>query len=172
MTSSAVLSTLRCLDESGVRWVRGGPHPALLTQGLAALSRATDHSDGWLAVGFGGALLQRQRRRRSAWVSATATVALTELSCQAIKRALPRDRPQLDGLPHLAPTPSPRSFPSSHTAVAVAAVEAFDGLLPRRALSVVAAASAFSRLYLGVHFPSDVLCGALLGRALSRARSG
>lgn len=158
------------LDERGVRWARGAfPHPEWLTAPMVALSRSTDHSDGWLLLGLGGALVDRRRRR--AWLRAGATIALVELSARGIKRLLPRDRPQLEGLPALAPTPSPMSFPSSHTAAAVAAVGAFSGLIPRQALELVAITSAFSRLYLGVHFPSDVVVGAGLGWALSGASS-
>jgi membrane-associated phospholipid phosphatase len=156
------------LDQRGVRWARGEfPHPGWLTAPMVALSRSTDHSDGWLLLGLGGALLDRRRRR--AWLRAGATISLVELSARGIKRLLPRDRPQLEGLPALAPTPSPMSFPSSHTAAAFAAVDAFTGLVPRRSLELVALVSAFSRLYLGVHFPSDVVAGAGLGLALGKA---
>jgi len=64
------------------------------------------------------------------------------------------------------------SFPSSHTAAAVAAVAAFDGLVPSGVLRGLAAVTAFSRLYLGVHFPSDVVAGAGLGRLLGGPRAG
>jgi membrane-associated phospholipid phosphatase len=140
------------------------PHPVNANRVLATLSRVTDHSDGWLLLGLAGAVWHRGSRER--WLSATGRIATVELASQGIKRAMPRDRPRLEGLPPLATTPSPRSFPSSHTAAAVAAVCAFDGLLPGWGLRAAAATTAFSRLYLGVHYPSDVLAGAVLGRLL------
>ncbi len=157
------------LDAAGVRWVRRLPHPVALERPLVLLSRMTDHSDAWLAGALVGAMLDPRRRTR--WLDAGARVALVELSSQAIKRAAPRDRPQLAGLPALAPTPSPRSFPSSHTAAAVAAMRSFDGLLPDGILRATVALTGFSRLYLGVHFPSDVIVGAVLGRALASSPS-
>ena len=85
-----------------------------------------------------------------------------------MKRAFPRQRPQLDDLPALAPTPSPMSFPSSHTAAAVVAVYAFgDELIPKGLVCPIALITGFSRLYLGVHFPSDVAAGVALGRVLA-----
>jgi len=142
-------------DVRGVRRLRKLPHAAPVDRALVGMSRATDHSDAWLVVGLVGAAIDR--RRRSRWLDAGARIALVELSSRAIKRALPRDRPQLDGLPPLATTPSPMSFPSSHTAASVAALYAFDGLIPRRLLQTIVLLTAFSRLYLGVHFPSDVV---------------
>lgn len=160
-----VLRDGKVLDTAGVHWARSLPHPRPAQRPLVGLSRATDHSDVWLVIALAGALLDRTQGAR--WLNAGSRIALVELSSRAIKRALPRTRPRLPGLPPLAPTPSPMSFPSSHTAAAVAAVAAFRGLLPAWLLRVMAGTTAFSRLYLGVHFPSDVIAGAALGRALS-----
>lgn len=163
-----MLRGLAEIDRLGVRWVRELRHPPALNRSMAALSRATDHSDAWLAIGLLGAILDAQRRRR--WLDAASRIALVELSSRAIKRLIPRSRPALEGLPPLAPTPSARSFPSSHTAAAVAAVDAFAGLVPDPVLRSVAVVTAFSRLYLGVHFPSDVVAGAGLGALLGSRR--
>jgi decaprenylphosphoryl-5-phosphoribose phosphatase len=159
------VSGLRKYDVAGVRWARELPHPAAGDVTLRLISKVTDHSDGWLALGLVGAAVDKSRRQQ--WLSATGRVALVELTARAIKRAVPRERPNLPDLPPLAPTPTPQSFPSTHTAAAVAAIGAFDMLLPSSALWTFAAVTAFSRLYLGVHYPSDVAAGAVLGRLLS-----
>jgi membrane-associated phospholipid phosphatase len=161
-----IVRRLADLDERGVRWARSLPHPSLLNTGLVTLSKATDHSDAWLVLGLCGAVLDTRQRAR--WLRAGAEIALVDLSSRAIKRLLPRVRPRLQGLPPLAPTPSPMSFPSSHTAAAVAAIDAFSGLVPGGVLRLIALLSAFSRLYLGVHYPSDIAVGAGLGFVLGR----
>lgn len=65
----------------------------------------------------------------------------------------------------LIPPPSDYSFPSGHTAASFAAVAALFRKKSRLWIpgTVLAAAIALSRIYLYVHYPSDVLCGVLLG---------
>ncbi len=112
----------------------------------------------------GGALLDRRRRAR--WQRATATVGGAYLANQALKLAVRRPRPQLDGLPQLIGTPTQLSFPSAHATSSFAAARVFAGLVPALPLRVVAGTMAASRLYLGVHYPSDIVAGMVLGSAI------
>ncbi len=72
----------------------------------------------------------------------------------------------MEDLPHLMATPTGLSFPSSHAASSFAAARAFGALVPAAPLRLAAAAMAFTRLYLGVHYPSDIVAGAALGTAI------
>lgn len=146
--------------------MRRSPHARCTDRLLAAASRATDHSAGWIALGAVGARIDRDRR--SAWWGATFAVAAAEQASVLMKRGTRRARPSFPGLPPLASTPSPLSFPSSHTASAVTAAMCFGQLMPAGPLWAAAIVTALSRPYLGVHYPSDVVAGAVLGRLVGQ----
>lgn len=104
-----------------------------------------------------------------AWARACIAVAVTEAVSQGLKRATRRPRPSLRGLPPLVATPSRYSFPSAHTATVVAASRSFPRRCVARCIGAVAVATGLSRLYAGVHYPSDVAAGAALGWAIGTA---
>jgi hypothetical protein len=130
-------------------------------------SRLGEHGAVWLALGCGGALLDAPRRRR--WVRATTCVGTAYLLSTSIKLAIGRRRPVVEDLPHLMATPTGLSFPSSHSTSSFAAARAYGKLVPAPPLYAAACAMALSRLYLGVHYPSDVAAGAALGTVLGSA---
>jgi membrane-associated phospholipid phosphatase len=159
--------SLAMVDRSLLLALRTLPHAPAGDRLARAISTLADHGRCWAVLGITGATCDRRDRLR--WLAAAAVVLATEQTGRQIKRAVVRPRPQLDGLPPLASVTSRYSFPSSHTATAVAAIYAFEGLLPRRVLIGWAALTAASRPYLGVHYPSDVAFGAALGFATGKA---
>jgi membrane-associated phospholipid phosphatase len=81
-----------------------------------------------------------------------------------VKLIVRRPRPVLEGLPPLGGAPSSLSFPSAHATASFACAPAKTRIAPEAALLfVLAAGIAACRPYLGMHYPSDVLAGALLG---------
>jgi membrane-associated phospholipid phosphatase len=84
-----------------------------------------------------------------------------------VKLVVRRRRPVLEGLPPLGGAPSSLSFPSAHATASFACATAMTRIAPEAAfLFVLAAAIAACRPYLGMHYPSDVLAGVVLGMAL------
>jgi undecaprenyl-diphosphatase len=122
----------------------------------------------WVALGAAVALVLR--RVGPLVLVVTADVA-AQLSTDAIKTVVPRARPRVDAL---VAVPHSHSFPSGHAASSVACAIVLASFVPRlRApLYLLAALIAFSRLYVGVHYPLDVLGGALLGGVLGYALLG
>jgi membrane-associated phospholipid phosphatase len=134
-----------------VRWVR-------------RYSTLGEHGAVWLLGGLAGAALDRSRGRD--WLRATAMVGAAYATSTSIKLAIGRGRPVVEDLPQLMATPTGLAFPSSHATSSFAAARAFGALVPGAPLQLAALAMGLSRLYLGVHYPSDVAAGAALGTAL------
>jgi membrane-associated phospholipid phosphatase len=131
---------------------------------VACFSRLGEHGAVWLAIGALGAAADAPRRER--WRAAVGVVAGTYLLNSAVKLVVRRRRPRVRGLPALASTPTQLSFPSAHATTSFAGALCYSRLgLPRGPLYALALALSASRVYLGVHYPSDVLAGALLGTA-------
>ena len=136
---------------------------------MAVYSRFGEHGACWLLLGGTGATLDARPSYRQRWLRGVKIVAASYGLNFLVKLALRRRRPELKGLPPLTATVSRLSFPSAHCTTSFAAARAFSGLAPAGPLYAAAVAFALSRPYLGVHYPSDVLAGALLGTAIAEA---
>ncbi|HXV93052.1 MAG TPA: phosphatase PAP2 family protein [Pseudonocardia sp.] len=129
------------------------------------LSLFGEHAAGWLAIGALGALADRRRRRD--WVTATVAVAVAHGASVGVKRVVRRPRPDDPRVRVLGGTPSRLSFPSAHATSTTAAAILFGRLLRRPVAVLLVPLMALSRLVLGVHYPSDVMAGSLLGAAVA-----
>jgi undecaprenyl-diphosphatase len=153
-------------DLALLRLARTAAHTPERERAVALFSELGQHAAIWLAFGAGASALA-SGEQRARWRAATATVAGAYVFNTALKFAVRRPRPQLAGLPPLTGTPTQLSFPSAHATSSFAAARAYSAAgAPALPLSLLASGLAASRLYLGVHYPSDVIAGALLGSAI------
>jgi membrane-associated phospholipid phosphatase len=153
------------IDRAVLTAVRTRGHTPARERAAARLSALGEHGGAWFLIAAAGAALDR--RQRPAYARAARTVAVAYGANQLVKIAVRRERPRLDGLPPLAATASDLSYPSAHAATSVAAARTLGAVLPAAPLWALAAALALSRLYLGVHYPTDTLAGAALGAAVA-----
>jgi membrane-associated phospholipid phosphatase len=126
-----------------------------------------------LIAAAGGCCDAAKRRLPAAAASAALAAATAETIAFLVKLLTDRARPPLadPGTQALVSLPDSTSFPSGHAAAAFAAATAVGIFYPRLRvpLYTLAALVALSRVYLGVHFWSDVLAGSLLGLAVGLA---
>jgi membrane-associated phospholipid phosphatase len=153
------------LDAAALRLARTRGHSPALDRVVGAFSRTGEHGACWLALGLAGSLLGGDRE----WRRGMQVVAAAYAVNQTTKLIVRRRRPELSGLPPLTPTVSRLSFPSAHATTSFAAARAYRRVAPPTPLYAAATAFALSRPYLGVHYPSDVIAGAVLGTAIAGA---
>lgn len=121
----------------------------------------------WIIISL---ILIANKRYRNAGIMCLVALLLTTITGEGIlKNIVQRPRPfvQYPSIHLIIPKPPSYSFPSGHAGSSFAAAWIIARNLKKVAVPVyiLAAAIAFSRLYLMVHYPSDILAGILLGTA-------
>ena len=132
----------------------------------------TEFGSIWASIGAAGALATTGRRREAA--DALGAAWAMWLLGQWLKKAFGRPRPYqaLQAFRLLIDMPRGTSWPSSHPAVVLAFVTVASrdlDLSPaaKAAITLLPGAVALSRVYLGVHYPADIVGGLLLGRGVA-----
>lgn len=148
-------------------WVQSvtGPRAVVPAQVVSAWG---EHAGGWLLLAVAGALLDRPRR--SGWCRAGFVVLGAHAAAVVTKLGVRRPRPRHGSVAVRTSTPSSLSFPSAHVTSTAAAGVVGARLLgaPVITAAVPVLLMGCSRLVLGVHYPSDVLAGAVLGAGLAQ----
>jgi membrane-associated phospholipid phosphatase len=153
---------MRDLDLKLLRWMRTHGHTPAVEDAAVAMGKAGNNGLVWFLLGAILALIDNGR-----WESWLICALLGPFAIglnYAVKLAVRRPRPVLEGLPPLGGAPSSLSFPSAHATSSFAVATAMTRVDPLGGLAfVLAFALALGRPYLGMHYPSDVLAGAVLG---------
>ena len=161
------MSWIQQIDFMILEWIQShlqGAALDLLMPTITALGNG-----GWLFILLALVLLLSKRYRRQGCALAVSLLLCLLVGNLFLKPLFARLRPfEVAGLSELLISPpTDYSFPSGHTSASFAAAAAWWRTLPRRWMQVtavvLAALMALSRLYVGVHFPSDVLAGVLVG---------
>lgn len=159
------------MELAALDWVQLHLRCGVLDWLMPFVSGLSNHGEIWILF---AAVLLLIRRQRLYGLSAACALILDLIACNLVlKPLIGRVRPFVfrPELPLLVPPPGDASFPSGHTAAAFAVVFALkvSGSPLWRPALALAAVTAFSRLYLYVHWPTDVLGGILLGAAVGWA---
>jgi undecaprenyl-diphosphatase len=157
------------LDQAISTAVEGTDTPTL-DRVLVRLSDAANQSRLWLATAGVVALVGGARGRRAAAESVASIGLASAVSNLALKGLAPRrPRPGSSGGDVVASRqvrrPTSSSFPSGHAASAIAFASTMGEEVPVTWLPLHAAASlvAYARIHTGVHYPSDVVIGTVVG---------
>jgi membrane-associated phospholipid phosphatase len=150
------------------------PTPSL-DHAMSRIAKAADYSRLSIASAALLALAGGPSGRRAAWMG-VASVGVTNTLVNAVLKPLGRRRrPDREGqtVPEARHVPMPvsSSLPSGHSASAFAFATGVGHVKPDAAapLRLLAAVVAYSRVHTGVHYPGDVIAGALIGAAVAQA---
>jgi membrane-associated phospholipid phosphatase len=137
--------------------IRKRAHHPKLVRSAQLMGLFGEHAIGWIILGTVLALVDRR------WISVAFAAILAHGAGSVIKRIVRRQRPPASDLPPLCRTYSGLSFPSVHACSTTAAMVLLVPVIGPALAVGVAVTMGISRLILGVHYPSDVLAGVMIG---------
>lgn len=171
--SKAWLADARSVDQAIYTAIARTPTPTL-DRWMSTLSRAANHSKLSIALAAALALLGGRSGRRAAVEGLTSVAVTSAVVNVALKRVWRRQRPDREGedvpVARQVTMPTSQSFPSGHSASASAFAAGVGNRLPAVAvpMHLLAGTVGYSRVHTGVHFPSDVVVGSVLGTILAQ----
>ena len=166
------LHPLQAVDAFAFLQINQMPHTRLLDRFMTRLSWVMTGGNGWLLFLLLATLVDRQRGWKATRAVVPALWLATATVEHPIKKWFRRRRPFISLIEAIivGRKPGSYSFPSGHSAAAFAGALLLAREYPASARGFFGLASlvAFSRIYLGVHYPGDVLSGSLVGMVLAK----
>ncbi len=163
------------IDEKILMFIQEHLRCSFLDKVFPAFTHLGDAGIFWIVLTL--VLLCFKKTRRAGVCSMLALVASVVLNNVILKPLVNRTRPYelIDGLILIGKKADDGSFPSGHAAASIAAAVALMGYLKKRysiPLLGVALLISFSRLYIGIHYPTDVFAGMAIGILLALLAMG
>ena len=165
-----MLETLLNLDGGFLLFLQESVRNPILDNIMIFITSLGNGGMIWIAATI--VLLIPKKTRKAGIMSAVALLGSLIINNKIVKNIVQRPRPfvTFTDLQIIIPTPSEFSFPSGHTSSSFAAAAVFYRHLPKKLglpAVILAGLIGFSRLYVGVHYPTDVIAGVLMGILLS-----
>ncbi len=159
-------------DSSILLWIQDSVRNPILTPIFVFITHLGDAGIFWIALSL---FLCIFKKTRKAGVFALGALILSVLVNNVfLKNVIGRIRPYeiIAGLECLVKHATDASFPSGHTGASIAAATVYMKELPKKfsiPALILAILISLSRLYIGIHYPTDVIAGAITGAALGLA---
>ena len=165
-----MLGAIASLDLAILQWVVTTLRAPWLDPLMIGITRIGLGGAVFVAIGIGVTLTRRGWTVMALWRLLLAVLLAQVIATDILKPLVPRDRPVAAHASIAVvggPASADSSMPSGHSATAVAGALALSMLWRRgRVLAwALAVLVMFSRVYMGVHYPSDVVAGAMVGWA-------
>lgn len=165
-----MLQALIAMEQNLLLWIQDTVRSDVLTPFFVLITTLGNGGAIWLLLSVG--LLVPKKTRKVGILSLVALLFSWLIDNVMLKNLVARTRPYevVPGLVSLVGAQHDFSFPSGHTGSSFAAAVVLFRELPRKygwPALLLAILIGFSRLYVGVHYPSDVLCGAMIGSGIA-----
>lgn len=171
-----LLNWVQSLDESALRWIAENVRTPFLDRLVVFYTHLGNA--GWIFIALAIILLLKKKTRQAGAAALTSLALGFVATNLVLKPLVERSRPWvvMEDFSSLVFSRDLHSFPSGHTCAAFAFSASLCAVLPSKtakaAALIAAALMGFSRVYVGVHFLSDVLAGAVVGTVCGLAGAG
>ncbi|MGL5086461.1 MAG: phosphatase PAP2 family protein [Clostridium sp.] len=164
-----MIENITSIDKEIIMFIQNNLHSDIMDWIMVVITSLGDAGLIWILMGLGLAITKKYRR--VGYLVLGALLLGLILGEVILKNIIQRDRPFMiiEGIDSIIKAPTSYSFPSGHTTASFAAAGVLASSFRKKSIFIFMGASliAISRIYLGVHFPTDIIAGIILGLTCS-----